>query len=351
MDYVVDAHSRAVVSDLPRTPSAAIEHEALDGLGARRRFRVEQSGQTVALEDTVLHVATYDFAFGDPSTDAGRLPGELVANPPEWRPEAVSAHANASAVVQFLRTVLLRNGIDNRGGPMVSTINCVVVSESTGPQEWHNAYWDPNLRQMVYGQARSAGGLRSLSVNLDIVAHEIFHGITDSTSRLEYANQPGALNESYSDIFGAIISNLGKEDPRDWNWELGEGLLSDRVAFRDLSDPPRFDQPDHMRDFRRLPNTRAGDWGGVHVNSGIHNKAAYNMLTATDGPDRTVFTPSEVAAVFYLALTQRLSRTSQFVDSRRAVIDSARTLFRSSSAEERSRKVAAIEDAFSAVGI
>ena len=75
-----------------------------------------------------------------------------------------------------------------------------------------------------------------------------------------------------------------------------------------------------MDDFQVLPNTRAGDWGGVHTNSGIHNKAAFNLLTAENDDGTLTLTPAEVAAVFYLALTQRLSRTSQFIDSRRAAV-------------------------------
>jgi bacillolysin/neutral peptidase B len=105
-----------------------------------------------------------------------------------------------------------------------------------------------------------------------------------------------------------------------------------------------------MDDFRVLPNTRGGDWGGVHINSGIHNKAAFNILTAEDPPE-LVLSPTEVAALFYLALTQRLSRTSQFSDSRRAVVASARTLFRGLPPDEQRRKVAVVESGFDAVGI
>jgi Zn-dependent metalloprotease len=89
----------------------------------------------------------------------------------------------------------------------------------------------------------------------------------------------------------------------------------------------------------------------VHVNSGIHNKAAFNMLTTEDEDGRLILSPDEVAAVFYLALTQRLSRRSQFADSRRHVVASARTLFRTLPADQLSHKVAAVDAAFAAVGI
>ncbi|MCX4672351.1 M4 family metallopeptidase [Streptomyces sp. NBC_01381] len=352
VDYVVDAHDRHVVAILPRTPSmtAGEEQTATDSFDVKRTFLTSRRGANLEMNDPLHNVQTFDFDFGDPSVDHDQLPGRIITNPPPWSPGAVSAHANAIAVSEFLRTVLRRDNIDGRGGPMRSTINCVVADSSPGPNQWINAFWDG--QQMVYGQVLRPGDeLRSLSANIDVVAHEMFHGVTDHTSRLEYAFQSGALNESYSDIFGTIVANAGNEDSRTWNWLLGENLLPGDRPFRDLSDPPRFGQSAHTNQFRVLPNTRAGDWGGVHVNSGIHNKAAFHMFTAQADDGTLKLSPAEVAAIFYLALTQRLSRTSQFTDSRRAVVASARTLFRALPAEQRADKVAAVEAAFDAVGI
>jgi Zn-dependent metalloprotease len=349
-DYVVDAHDGQVVTILPRTPSMAAEQAtAVDTFNVERTFAVSRQGGLLVMIDAEHNVETYDFGFADPSVDAGKLPGDAVANPPAWTPGAVSAHANAVAVSEFLRTVLRRDNIDGSGGAMRSSINCVVEEFSPGPQQWANAFW--NRRQMVYGQVRRTDGLRSLSANIDVVAHEMFHGVTDHTARLEYAFQSGALNESFSDIFGTVVANLGNDDPRTWGWELGEKLLEGDRPFRDLSNPPRFGQPDHMDNFLVLPFTRKGDWGGVHKNSGIPNKAAFNMFTAEDENGDLILTPTEVAAVCYLALWQRLSRTSQFVDSRRAIVASARSLFRRLPVDERARKVTAIEEAFNGVGI
>lgn len=351
VDYVVDAHSGQAVAILPRTPSmtAGDEQMALDAFGVERTFRVLRQGGNLVLNDPVHNVQTFDFQFADPAVDGDRLPGDGIANPPAWTPGAVSAHANAVAVSDFLRTVLRRDNIDGNGGAMLSTVNCVVADASPGPRQWVNAFW--NGRQMVYGQVLRGDELRSLSANIDVVAHEMFHGVTDHTSRLEYAFQPGALNESYSDIFGTIVANLGVADPRSWDWLLGEKLLAGDKPFRDLSDPARFGQPAHMDQFQVRPNTRAGDFGGVHINSGIHNKAAFNLFTAQTDDGTLQLSPAEVAAVFYLALTQRLSRTSQFTDSRRAVVASAQTLFRNLPADQLATKVAAVEGAFDAVGI
>ena len=350
MDYVVDAQFGKVVAELPRTSSMAssVENE-VDGLGNMRQFRAEMNGNRRVLNDTALGVQTYDFDFADPAAEEGRLPGSAIVSPPRWSPSAVSAHSNASAVAQFLRNILLRNNIDDNGGVMKASINCVVARESRDGRQWFNAFW--NGEQMVYGQRLNGNTLMSLSVDLDVVGHEMFHGVTERTARLEYVAQSGALNESISDIFGVIIANLANPDARNWNWLVGEGLSPDGKAFRDMSNPPAFDQPDHMRNLRVLPLTRNGDYGGVHRNSGIHNKAAFNILTAVDAVGNLVLTPREVAAIFYLALSQQLSRTSQFSDSRRGVLISARTLFRSLPPDQQTAKLNAIAAGFDAVGI
>jgi Zn-dependent metalloprotease len=116
-----------------------------------------------------------------------------------------------------------------------------------------------------------------------------------------------------------------------------------------MSQPSKYDQPEHMDDYEFMPVGPMTDWGGVHINSGIHNKAAYHLLTAKDVHRNPLFDPREVAALFYLALTQHLSRTSKFLDSRRGVELAARTFFRNDPRQQ--EKLAAIVDAFDKVGI
>lgn len=348
MDYVVDANTGKVVTEVPRTPTVATQKTAPDGLGNSRDFEVDKVGASETLNDTTLNIQTFDFKFKDPSREFQSLPGTPIKNPPTFPPAAVSAHANAAVVSTFLRTVLKRNNIDNRGGPMQSSINCVDMSDSPDGKVWINAFW--NGTQMVYGQRRNGTEFLSMAIALDVVGHEMFHGVTDMTSRLEYALQSGALNESYSDIFGVIIANQPNPDPRTWIWKIGAGLQANGEPFRDMSNPPLHGQPEHMQNFRVRPNTRQGDYGGVHTNSGIHNKAAFNILTA-ESAGALVFTPGEVAAFFYIALSQRLSRTSQFADSRTAVLDSARTLFRNLPPAALNDRISAIEAGFGAVGI
>jgi Zn-dependent metalloprotease len=203
---------------------------------------------------------------------------------------------------------------------------------------------------MVYGQAKIDGKLRSLSAALDVVAHEMFHGVTSGTARLIFQGETGALNESYSDIFGVIVSNVAEPDIAKWNWLIGDGISTGMEALRDMEDPPRFDQPKLMQDFRVMPLTEAGDSGGVHTNSGIHNFAAFKVMTSTDGGG-FVFKPAELAAMFYVALTQQLSRQSTFADSRRGVVLTTRSLFRTLPQDQLNARVAAVEAGFDAAGI
>jgi Zn-dependent metalloprotease len=350
-DFVVDAHSGAVVAALPRTPAAAKARTitALDARGKKRKIRVRTRSSKQVLSDPVLNVHTFDFGLGDPSENEDALPGVAVGKPPKWSPSAVSAHANAAAVVEFMRDALKRNNVDGKGGAVNSSINCVVVDEvedGAPPDEWVNAFW--NGAQMVYGQRHINGRVASVCEWLDVVAHEIFHGVTDETARLEYLFESGALNESYSDIFGVIVANAHEPDTLKWDWRIGDGLDDGGRPWRNMAKPHLRDQPSHMRYY--YDTDRSDDEGGVHTNSGIHNKAAYNMLVARKN-GKAVLTPTEVMSIFYVALTQQLTRTSGFSDSRRAVVVAARSLFRKLPEAQSQAKIKAVETAFTAVGI
>lgn len=361
LDYVVDAHSGELVARLSRTQSVTWtpgQGNAVDALGRPREFRLERDDDgNLRLVDSVRNVHTHDFNFGDLTLVGQELPGDFVVNPPEpWSTAAISAHANAAAVADFVVNVLGRNGLDNQGSPFVSSINCTFAPADPERKVWRNAAWIGARMQMVYGQRLVNGTLRSYALARDVVAHEIIHGLTDHTARLKYEVESGALNESYSDIFGIIISNFDEPDVAQWNWELGEDLDITGIPLRDLSDPTRRGQPAHVRDLKRLapgemPHPRENDSGFVHHNSGIHNKAAHNLLTATNPDGSFTFTPQEVSALFAVALTEILSRTSGFSDSRAAVELVARSLFRNDPPATRRAKLDAVAKGFDAVGI
>lgn len=345
ISLVIDAHSGEVVREMPRVANASSSGK--DELGVNRRFGVKKNGSKDFMQDEKLGVVTYNFNFNNIQYDP--LPGDKITNPPAWTSAAVSAHANASQIAEFVRTVLKRNGIDNKGLSIVSNINCLYHKFFQAPDpnnEWRNAAWIGALKQMVYGQRILNGRLVSYAVAADVVAHEVFHGITDTTANLEYLQMPGALNESYSDIFGIIITNFNRSIDQ-WDWELGEDLNTSGIPIRNIKDPTKHNQPAHMDQYQNLPDSY--DHGGVHINSGIHNKAAYNVITSKDGDGNFLFTPSELAQLFYIALATQLTKNSDFSASLRGLVSAGKTLFRRSA--NKREKVAAIIDGFNAAGI
>src|SRR5262249_55519787 len=153
------------------------------------------------------------------------------------------------------------------------------------------------------------------------------HGVTSKSSNLMYRDISGALNESFSDIFGVIIANWYPGEPQalsTWRWEIGAGLGASGRPLRDFSDPARCSQPDHWSQYWRLPATQ--DYGGVHIYCGIHNKAIHNLLTETDLRNSLTFPTKEAALLLYLTLI-RLTPTSNFSDCRRTLESVARAYY------------------------
>ena len=151
---------------------------------------------------------------------------------------------------------------------------------------------------MWYGQVRDNGKFRSFSRYLDVIAHELTHGVTETTANLVYRGQSGALNESFSDIFGLIApSATGTRPGSTPASQAGTGRSvpgwgDHGLPLRDMRDPKRTGDPDHMNKYQKLPEDEEHDaGGGVHTNSNIHNKAAYNVLTIGDDLGNRMFEP------------------------------------------------------------
>ena len=123
-----------------------------------------------------------------------------------------------------------------------------------------NAFWNG-----AYSSFGDGGASSTALTALDVVGHEFTHGITDFTADLVYQNESGALNESFSDIFGTAIEHWA--DPASGDWEIGEDFLT--IPFRDMADPNQFGDPDTY--FGDNWYTSSGDNGGVHTNSGVQN--------------------------------------------------------------------------------
>ncbi len=220
--------------------------------------------------------------------DAGhvqRLPGKLVmteSTPRSKDVEVGEAYDGAGKTYDFYAKVFGRNSIDNRGLRLDSTVHY--------GRRFENAFWDG--KQMVYGDG-DGKLFNRFTAALDVIGHELTHGVTQYTANLGYTDQTGALNEHISDAFGIMVKQwaLGLS-PGDSDWIIGEGLFGPSVNGKGLrsmaapgtayDDPVlgRDPQPAHMSDYVDTTD----DNGGVHINSGIPNHAFYLAATALGGP-------------------------------------------------------------------
>lgn len=353
IDYLVDAHNGEILFYYSSNPLLDIPSKCfgLDEDGVRQTFwgRLTPAG-AFELYDPLRRIRTFDLGFQD--WQSAQLPTDPIQHTAaDWaatNKAAVAAHANAQRVYDFYNAVMKRDGIDDKGMELISYINVTDSCSKDPPPVWFNAVWYQN--RMWYGQDRDGSGdLRSFARFIDVIAHELTHGVTHYTAELVYMNLSGALSESFSDIFGIIIKNwtleTGYRDITAWDWELGSGLRAGGLPLRDLCDPTRTGHPDHMRN--RYTGSR--DSGGVHINSNIHNKAAYNLLTATDAAGEIIVPADEVAVLYYLTLT-RLNKLADFSKVRQVMIEVARTYY-AGDPVERDKKIDAIKDAYDAVGI
>ena len=270
-----------------------------------------------------------DIVNQDDDPDAPRYYVESL-DKNNWPANAVSMIWAMDRIYDYYLTIHGRNSIDGQGMTMYSIINL--------GQDYNNAYWNGHYIHFGNGD-----GFRysDLCGAVDVIAHEITHGVTQHTSNLIYENQSGALNEAMSDIFGACAEIWIDGGPDDWL--MGEDAYTPAVsgdAMRDMEDPASSrvtnKLPTHMDEYQYLPNTQDGDWGGVHVNMSIITRA-FVMIAKSIGRQKA-------EQVFYKAQTDYLTRSSRFVDCRLAAAQSARDLYGDNEA-------GAVETAFDAVGV
>ena len=260
---------------------------------------------------------------------------------------AQSAHDHAETVYKYFNQKFERDSYDGRGAEIISTVHY--------DKNYNNAYWSNQNKQMVYGDG-DGKQFAPLALALDIVGHELTHAISSRTARFIYAEEAGALDESFADFFGVMVSNLNEID----DWKMGEGVFTpfrSGDALRDLSNPTRYDQPDHMNNFMMLdpdeqPDSNKNDNGYVHSNSGIPNKAAYLIVAggthhgiAVEGIGR-----SKAEQIYYLAMTSYLSSSTgsrwTFMQARYALLNACRQLYGDNGIE-----YAAVKSAWAAIGI
>ena len=276
---------------------------------------------------------TFD-GFNTSPENASFNPGLIKGNAgkPWISTTAASAHNNAGLAYEYFRGKHGRNSINGLGGNILSIIN---VAESDG-SSMDNAFW--NGAAMFYGNGKDA--FTSLAKSLDVAGHEMSHGVIQSTANLEYQGESGALNESFADIFGRLIDRN--------DWLIGEDVVKTSFfpsgALRSFIDPHNGGLRIGDAGFQpRIYSERylgVQDNAGVHINSGIANWAFYQFVTRI-GNDL-----DKAEKIYYRSLTSYLTRSSKFIDCRKAVIQAATDLYGATSAE-----VTAAKAAYDVVGI
>ncbi|MCU5773971.1 M4 family metallopeptidase [Erwiniaceae bacterium BAC15a-03b] len=212
------------------------------------------------------------------------LPGKLI------RSEGQAANGDIAAeeawnylgvTYDFFWQAYQRNSLDNQGLTLMGSVHY--------GKEYQNAFW--NGQQMVFGDG-DGEIFNRFTIAIDVVAHELAHGVTETEAGLIYFSQAGALNESLSDVFGSMVKQFHLQQNADQaDWIIGEKLLAEGIkgrGLRSMSEPGsayndpmlgKDPQPGHMRDYI----TTREDNGGVHLNSGIPNRAFYLAAKALGG--------------------------------------------------------------------
>jgi Zn-dependent metalloprotease len=282
------------------------------------------------------------------ANNGSNLPGTLARGEgdlPTGDPAVDEAYDGSGATFDLFLDEYERNSIDGNGMRLDSTVHYKVG--------YDNAFW--NGRQMVYGDGdedlpEPDRLFNRFTIALDIIGHELTHGVTQFEAGLVYRDQPGALNEHFSDVFGSLVKQkLRSQTPAEADWIIGEGLFTPNVngvGIRSMKAPGtayddpvlgRDPQPRHMSDYQDVDY----DNGGVHINSGIPNHAFYATAMELGG-----FAWEKAGQIWYITLRDRLNTTSVFKDAAQQTFLVAGSLYGENSLEQQ-----AVKNGWRAVGI
>lgn len=302
-----------VLENLANSTNATVRKAAIEAIAsaadARATRRVMQAMPTLAAFAAPAgkkHRLVYDAQHAGLSS----LPGKLVRSEGDAAVADVAvneAYDHAGTTYDFYKVVFARNSLDRNGMTLISSVHL--------GSRLNNAYW--NGQQMAYGDG-DGQAFNRFTKSLDVVGHELSHGVISHECNLDYQDESGALNEHFADVFGTLVKQWKKKQTAakaDWLVGadiLGPGVTSAR-ALRDFGPDKAFEndpllgtdrQPKHMRD----KYTGTADYGGVHINSGIPNHAFYRFARQLGGKAWEV-----PGAIWYGAMRQ-LSSNSQFAD-------------------------------------
>ncbi len=372
VQYFLDAATGEVLLQYSDRQSQSAVGRATGVLGDNKKISVTGSSPFTARDLLRPPVIETDDMAGDPARTLAYLTGLVnlgasdIASSTDnrWTDGAVGdAHVYAGYTYDFYFKRFGRRGLDDNNVRIRSLANPVRRTAldlnryfASFPDFFVNAFYAGG-GVMVYGVGLPPGfTLRGQSWNflsgaLDVVAHELTHGVTEFTSNLIYRNESGALNEAFSDMMGAsaeFFFQPAGNGPLKADYVLAEDVVTPG-GLRSMENPGAHDDPDHYS--RRFLG--AADNGGVHINSGIPNQAFY--LAIEGGTNRTSglgvqgvggANREQIEKIFYRAFTQMLPSDATFSVARAATIQASRDLYGANSAAER-----AVTQAWTAVGV
>lgn len=307
-----------------------------------------QSGANFYMEDTTRRMGTFNMNnTGNTTTGTGGTQSRYTDADDNWTATnaraGVDAHYGAAKTFDYYQSVHGRNGIDGNFGPGTTTAAAngvsIVASRVHFGSNYNNAFWYQNM--MTYGDGN--GTTFSPLTTIDICGHEMTHGVIERTANLTYARESGALNESFADIFGAMVEAYADGGTSAATWLIGEDAYTPGTAgdaLRRMDNPNAVGDPDHYS-VRLYPGTctpsNANDQCGVHTNSSISNHMYY--LLANGGTNRVSgvavagIGTTDSARIFYRALTVYMTASTNFAGARTATLNAATDLFGASSTQ------------------
>jgi Zn-dependent metalloprotease len=313
-----------------------------------------QSGTSYYLEDTTRKLGILNFKNGT-TTLTRMTDSDGVYNAIDQR-VAVDAHHALRLAYDYFKAVHGRDGIDGAGGPATGTaidgVTKLMIARVHYSTKYNNAFWNGQSITFGDGDGTTLGPLTTL----DIAGHELTHGVIERTAGLIYNGESGALNESFSDVFGAMIERHARGESAN-TWKIGEEAYTPANGTGDAlryMDNPHLaanngftsdDDPDHYSE----RYTGTADNSGVHINSGIPNKAFYLLAKGGShhlGGSMTGIGADAAAKIWFKALTTYMTSGTTFAGARTATLDAATALHGATSSQ-----YAAVCSAWTLVGV
>ena len=311
---------------------------AMESLSVSGQFRGQRQalsempkmGPVIAAVEPIKQRTIYDAGFGT------TLPGVRVREegaPPSSDVAVNEAYDGSGYTYDLFLEAYQRNSIDGNGLKLDSTVHY--------GKGYDNAFW--NGKQMVYGDGDEDLPVdqrlfNRFTISIDVIGHELSHGVTQYEANLIYQGQSGALNESMSDVFGSLVKQKSlNQTAQEADWIIGAGLFTSRVngvGIRSMKAPgTAYDdpilgkdpQPAHMKDYV----ITIEDNGGVHINSGIPNHAFYIAATEIGGSAW-----EKAGRIWYVTLRDKLTAISNFSQAAQATFQTAGELYGNNSPEQ-----------------